>query len=213
MSDALLRRLAVHRTAALQATLSANVPLALAALAHVFVKGVFSDGWIRERSAMQLTVQWPGAALAAAADDLPASRAAQVLETAKQGWKERLPESRDEWLGWLVALPQADLLELLALCAALTVNALPGAGTPADADALAQAAGLDMADWWEPTAASFLNHVPKARIADTVAEADGDVVASRALLVLNKQALVAEAALRLAGKRWLPVPLRAVASQ
>lgn len=89
LSDALLRRLAVHRTAALQATLSANVQLALGALAHVFVKGVFSDGWIRERSAMQLTVQWPGAALAAAADDLPASRAAQVLETAKQGWKER----------------------------------------------------------------------------------------------------------------------------
>ncbi len=213
LSDALLRRLAAHRTQALQATLAANVHLALASLAYVFVRDVFSDGWVRQRSALQVSMQWPAAALAAAADDLRESRAFQAIEAAKQGWKERLPASRDEWFGWLVALPQADLLELLALCAALAVNALPGAGAAADVDALAQAAGLDMADWWEPTASSFLNHVSKVQIVEAVNEASGDPVASRSLLLLKKQGLVAEAALRLAGKRWLPSPLRAVVPQ
>lgn len=40
----------------------------------------------------------------------------------------------------------AELLELMALCGALTVNALPTTGATFDANALANAVGLDMAD-------------------------------------------------------------------
>jgi len=38
----------------------------------------------------------------------------------------------------------------------MTVNALPGAGVAFDANALAAAVELDMADWWEPTPARYL---------------------------------------------------------
>ena len=47
-----------------------------------------------------------------------------------------------EWLGWLVALPQTELLDLLALCSASTLNALPNSGAASDANALAEAVGV-----------------------------------------------------------------------
>lgn len=211
LSDSLLRRLAAHRTLALQAVLASNVSLALAALTHVFVKAAFSEAWPRDRSAMQVTIQSPANALAALADDLQSSRASHALEAAMLRWKERLPEQRSEWFAWLAELPQDELLQLLALCAALTVNTLPVAGATADANALASAAALDMADWWEPTAASYLNHVSKVQIVEAVKEAVGDGAASQSLFMLKKQGLVAEATLWLAGKRWLPQVLRQTA--
>ena len=87
----------------------------------------------------------------------------QAVEETKAGWRERLPEARAEWFSWLVGLPQGELLDLLGLCAALTVNALPSVSAARDAAPIAQAVGLDMADWWEPTADGFLNHVSKAQ--------------------------------------------------
>jgi ParB family transcriptional regulator, chromosome partitioning protein len=103
-----------------------------------------------------------------------------------------------------------DLLELLVLCASLTVNVLPSAGAIAEANALADAVGLDMADWWEPTAEGYLNHVPKARIVEALNEA-GPGLADDGVRDMKKDVLVAKAASRLAGKRWLPPQLRRVA--
>ena len=141
------------------------------------------------------------------ADDLKQSVAWQALEAARLVWKERLPANGAECFGWLVALPETELLDLLALCSACTLNALPNSGAPSDANALAEAVGLDMADWWEPTALGFLNHVSKAQIVDALKEA-GSELADDGIGELKKDALVAKAASQLAGKRWLPLPLR-----
>jgi hypothetical protein len=105
------------------------------------------------------------------ADDLKTSRAWLAVQQAKEAWQARLPEQQGEWFGWLLGLSQAELIELLALCGALTVNALPGAGAAGSANAIAAALGLDMADWWEPTAEAYLNHVPKAQIIAALKEA------------------------------------------
>jgi ParB family chromosome partitioning protein len=107
----------------------------------------------------------------------------------------------------LIALPQAELLGLLALCAALTLSALPSAGANNDANAIAEAVNLDMADWWEPTAQGYLNHVPKAQIVLALKEAAPDL-ADDGVGVMKKDVLVVKAVSRLAGKRWLPAPLR-----
>jgi ParB family chromosome partitioning protein len=107
----------------------------------------------------------------------------------------------------LIGLSQAELIDLLALCSALTVNALPGAGASASANALAAALGLDMAEWWEPTAEGYLNHVPKAQIVAALKEAGPDL-SGGGVEAMKKEALVTAAASRLAGKRWLPEPLR-----
>ena len=100
----------------------------------------------------------------------------------------------------------AELLDLLALCAALTLNALPSIGAASDANALAKAVGLDMADWWEPTAQGYLNHVPKAQIVQALKEARPDL-ADDGVGAMKKNVLVVKAASRLAGKQWLPAML------
>jgi ParB family transcriptional regulator, chromosome partitioning protein len=206
-SDALTKRLAAHRTMALQAMLAQNATVALASVVHVFVLRTFGADYPRDASALQVTPQLSAFALDAMADDLKASRAWQALQQAKEAWRARLPEDQGDWLGWLIGLPQAELVDLLALCGALTVNALPGAGAAGSANAIAAALGLDMADWWEPTAEAYLNHVPKAQIIAALKEV-GRELAGGGVDAMKKDALVSAAASRLAGTRWLPEPLR-----
>lgn len=55
------------------------------------------------------------------------------------------------------------------------MNALPGTGAPAHANAIAAAVGLDMADWWELAAEGCLNHVPKAQIVQALKAAGPDL--------------------------------------
>ncbi|UUX97312.1 hypothetical protein [Aquabacterium sp. J223] len=67
--------------------------------------------------------------------------------------------------------------------------------------------GIDMADWWTPTAEGFLNHVSKAQIVQAVKEAAPGLTAD-GVESMKKRVLVNTASTRLAGKRWLPTPLR-----
>ena len=206
-SERLLHRLSAHRTVALQAMLMRNTPVVLSALTLVFVHEVFGDDYRRSGSALQVIPRLPAGSLASAGDDVVQGPAWMAVEAAKEAWKARLPAESSEWLGWLSSLPQADLLDLLALCASVTVNALSDARGHAEASALADAVGLDMADWWEPTPEGYLNHVPKAKIVEALKEA-GPGLVDDGVGAMKKDALVAKAASRLAGKRWLPPPLR-----
>jgi ParB family transcriptional regulator, chromosome partitioning protein len=206
-SEALTKRLAAHRTMALQAMLAQNSTVALATVVHAFVLRSFGAEYPREASALQVSPQLSAFALEAAADDLKTSRAWQSVQQAQERWRARLPALQSDWLGWLIALPQPELVELLALCGALTVNALPSAGAETHARTLAEALGLDMADWWEPTAEGYLKHVPKAQVIQALREAGTDL-SGGGVEAMKKGALVELAASRLAGKRWLPEPLR-----
>jgi len=207
LSEALTRRLAAHRTAALQAMLVGTGQVALAALAITLLRRVFAEDYGYDRPAMQINATASAHALLSVADDLKGGRAFQAVEEAKARWRERLPEQRSEWFAWLVGLPQGDLLDLLGLCAALTVNALPGGNAAHDANAIASAVGLDMADWWEPTAEGFLSHVSKAQIVQALREA-GPELACDGVEGMKKDVLVNTAAGRLRGTRWLPAALR-----
>jgi ParB family chromosome partitioning protein len=206
-SEALTKRLAAHRTMALQAMLAQNAAVALASVVHVFVLRTFGADYPREASALQVSPQLSAYALEAAADDLKTSRAWLAVQQAKDAWQARLPEQQGEWFGWLLDLSQAELIDLLALGSALTANALPTAGAAGSANAIAAALGLDMAEWWEPTAEGYLNHVPKAQIVAALKEA-GPELADGGVEAMKKEALVSAAASRLAGTRWLPEPLR-----
>ena len=224
-SDALTKRLAAHRTMALQAMLAQNTAVALASVVHVFVLRTFGADYPREASALQVTPQLSAFALEAMADDLKASRAWQAVQQAKEAWRARLPEDQGEWFGWLIGLPQAELIDLLALCGALTVNALPGAGAAGSANAIAAALGLDMADWWEPTAEALPE--PRAEGADHRGAEGGRARAGRwwcrgdeegcagerSGIAAGRHALAARAAApiaRLTGSRGRGEPARAI---
>jgi hypothetical protein len=101
---------------------------------------------------------------------------------------------------WLLTLDQAALAELLAYCAAATVKPVRGPHI----DRVATAAGLDLAQWWTPSAKGYFSLVSKAQIAEAVA---GGVNAQAAAIGGLKKAEMAERAeALLAGTGWLPCP-------
>ena len=69
----------------------------------------------------------------------------------------------DQRIADLLELPQSELLSLLAVCVAVSVGAVTWREGDVPAAALAQAVGLDMHDWWAPTAAGYFEHVSKAK--------------------------------------------------
>ena len=107
----------------------------------------------------------------------------------------------------MIGQPLDTRLELLALCSALSVSALSGREADTTGDALAAAVGLDMADWWEPTADTYLGLVPKAKMAEAVAQACGSEAGAEVAGLKKAEAITASQT-SLQGKRWLPAPLR-----
>ncbi|UUX95274.1 hypothetical protein [Aquabacterium sp. J223] len=195
-SETLLRRLAAHRTAALQAVLAKDARAPLVALTHALALQVFERLGLDARSALQVTARPPRHELLRAADDLLAGRAWTSLEARRAEWLGRLPQAESEWLNWLAALPQPELLDLLGLCAASL--ALVPTGQASAASALGRLAGLDMRQWWEPTPEAFLNHVSKAQIAQALREGGAGSEASAA--GMKKGELATLAATKLTGK-------------
>ncbi|MDO9095032.1 MAG: ParB/RepB/Spo0J family partition protein [Rubrivivax sp.] len=209
--ESLVRKLTSHKTKALQVLMSDNTHVALAALAHTLVQQLvtgYAGGMHRTVSALNLRANDCDSALKGVADDIEASRAWGELASRLDNWRERLPGDADRLLPWLIGQPLDTLLELLALCSALSVSAMSGREADTTGDALAAAVGLDMADWWSPTAGSYLAQVPKARIVEAVTEAVS-VEKAAPLAKLKKGEAVAAAEALLQGTRWLPSPLRA----
>lgn len=206
-SEAMVRRLTAHRTAALQATLADKPHVALAALSHALAQRVFGEDHVPTRTALQVSVQLPRYALLRAADDMKGSTAWQALATRADSWKQRIPRDADEMLPWLIEQPQTQLIDLLSLCVALTVNAIVAKEGVHAADPLAAALALDMGDWWQPTAEGYLSSVSKAQIIEALNEAAPEAM-DKGMASLKKDELVARAASLLAGKRWLPALLR-----
>jgi len=212
--ESLVRKLTSHKTKALQVLLSDNTHVALAALAHTLVQQLvigYTGGMHRTMSALNLRASDCDGALKSVADDIEASRAWGELASRLDNWRERLPGDANRLLPWLIDQPQDTLLDLLALCSALSVSAMSGREADTSGDALAAAVGLDMADWWTPTAGSYLAQVPKARIVEAVTEAVS-IEKAAPLAKLKKGEAVAAAEVLLQGTRWLPSPLRARAN-
>ncbi len=92
------------------------------------------------------------------------------------------------------------------LCSALSIKAMSEHEADTTGEALAAAVGLDMADWWTPTAGSYLAQVPKARIVEALTEAVS-IEKAAPLAKLKKGEAVAAAEALLQGTRWLPSPL------
>jgi ParB family transcriptional regulator, chromosome partitioning protein len=205
-SAALMRRLTAHRTLALQATLMRRSDVAVAALTHRLVLRTFFlvggyDSAVRvdpERVELQQH-----------AADLGGCKAHAAIEAQREQLRSELPQESEALLDWLLAQPQATVLRLLAFCVAVTVDGVKSHERANASDALAQAADLDMREWWTPTAENYFGSIPKARILEVVAEAVApDAAAS--LTQLRKAALAKAAEERLVGSRWLPTVFRSV---
>jgi ParB family chromosome partitioning protein len=216
-SERLMHDLTAHRTAALQAALTDNAHVALALVVHKLTGPILANGYFHSSSPLKVSAQLTSNThLSTRATEYGESQAACVMEQAQSRWGDRLPggDGAASTLGWFIKQDDATLLELLAFCSASALDAMHGRECSGydDSDALAEALGLDMADWWTPTPAKYLESVSKAQLMEAVTEACGTEVA-KPVAGMKKGEAVTYCAAKLEGTRWLPAPLRQKAAQ
>ena len=211
MSDRLAQRLSAHRTAALQIEVARHPQVALAALVHGMVQTVLQESRYGHDLPLGVSLKVQDR-LEGMAPDWPESPAAVALRELQQVAGEALPEDSAELFAALLAKPQDELVRLLAVCVASTVDVVtPRAMLRQPGEELAQAVGLDMAAWWQPSAEGYFQHVPKAAILQAVGEYAPEQVSRLAKL---KKADIASEAERLAnGTGWMPAIFKAEGTQ
>ena len=205
ISDRLAQRLSAHRTAALQIEVAQHPHAALTALVHGMVQTVLRGRYCGPSNGSMplgvlLTVQ---DRLEGMAPDWPESPAAVALRELQDAWGDKLPEDSAALFAALLAMEQGELVQLLAVCVAGAVDVVTPRATAQQPGAeLAQAVGLDMGAWWQPTAEGYFKHVPKPAVLQAVGEFAPDSVHRLAKL---KKADIANEAERLAkGTGWMP---------
>ena len=203
ISEKLAKRLSAHRTVALQAEVARHPHVALVAVVHQLAHRVILDGYgstplnITAFSQDRLTHHAPDV------DEAPATVG---MREVREAWTARLPSDPDALFAELLAMPQSELLSLLAVCVGYTVSAIASQESEIPAAALARAVNLDMHDWWTPTAAGYFDHVSKAKALEAVQVfAPGEV---NRLANLKKAQIAAEAERLAVGSGWLPVMFR-----
>jgi ParB family chromosome partitioning protein len=126
-------------------------------------------------------------------------------------WTKALPGDPAALWDYLMEQSRDERLSLLAHCIAFTVDAVQrsvyGEGPVVHADQLVRALALDMTASWTPTAGNYLSRVSKERILEAVREGVSPEAADN-IATLPKAAMAEAAEARLAGRGWLPAPLR-----
>jgi len=220
LPERLVMELTAHRTLALREAVGRSPDVALTLLLMKLVNDTFRSSGA-SGSCLEASVR--PAYMSAQAPDLKDSPVAKAVDDRQASWEADLPLGDDAVLwDYLSAIDQASRLALLAHCVSFGINALHekvnpyGAGISASgltrrmaqSEVVAQAVDLDMvAAGWEPTADTYLNRVPKARILEAVREAKGEGTA-QLLDHLKKGEMATEAARLLKGSGWLPEVLR-----
>ncbi|HDK5969973.1 chromosome partitioning protein ParB [Pectobacterium brasiliense] len=207
ISDKLAQRLSAHRTAALQIEVARHPQVALAALVHGMAQTVLQGSYYSHDLPLGVSLKVQDR-LEGIAPDIPDSPAAVALRELQQVAGEGLPEDSAELFAVLLAKSQDELVRLLAVCVAATVDVVtPRATAQQPGDEMAQAVGLDMAAWWKPTSEGYFQHIPKAVILDAVEDYAPEHVSR--LAKLKKADIVSEAERLADGTRWMPAIFKA----
>jgi len=217
LSQSMVARLTAHRTLALRAELMKRPDVALVAVTHRLLSLAFyRDG------CSYGTGSTPDTALVLSgpdyqtsvdhhAHDLSGTPAVLALAETREAIRAELPADTVALWDYLLGLEPARLSELMAFGLAQTVWAVEPAGMSArrtrseNADQLARAVGLDMADYWTADA-GFFHTLGKPRLIGALQEGAG--VPPESVAKLKKNELADKAASELEGKRWLPPVLR-----
>lgn len=203
-SQALQQNLDRHRTAALRAELAGNPRMALVAVTYTLASCAIYHG----AAGSCLALRSSGAHLfnADEAERIPAMRAVQ-----EKLQRLALPEHPAQLWDWLLTRDTDELHALLAVCAALSVNAVPAGYAVSGRDMehsrhLAQSLNMDMRQWYRPTAENFFTRISKRQILEAYREATGKEP-SESLREMKKSDLAARAD-REIGDIWLPPAFR-----
>lgn len=205
-SDKMVARLTAHRTIAVQAELMRKPAIALAFLTERLAAGIFH--LYAPEAALQVRSSSVHYHLTNAADDMEQSSDWQAVASEKDMWTTKLPEKQGDLLPWLLQQPQEVVLELMAFCVARSIDGIrQREDRPAPMDAVAAALGVEMADHWNATEASYFGHISKNQMIAAVTEAVS-AEAAAPLAGLKKDAAAKAAERTMQGVRWVPEPMR-----
>ena len=219
LPERLVTELTAHRTLALRDAVADHPHIAMTALLHKLV----SDTFLQRPATGALEANVREVHFAAQAEELKDSPSAKSVTDRHDRWGDHVPADDEALWDWLVALDDDNRMELLAHCVSYGINALyerpnpySGSGVSehglkvrlAQADRLARATGLDMAQvGWRPTVGNYLGRVTKTRIVEAVREGAGER-AAQLIDHMKKGDMAKEAERLLADTGWLPEPLR-----
>lgn len=207
-SKSLMSSLTAHRTAAVAASLAANPKVALVALVHALCIAD-SSAWLS--SPLQFRLTDAGHDVRRQAAGYEQSKAAAAMQAAEAEVLPDMVGEPAEVFARLLALDESQLVKILALFVGRSYNVISQEAKRSNAHgfdaaaAIEQAVGVDMADWWEPTEETYLGSVSKAAMVKAVTEAGSDAAD---IANMKKADAITVAQQRLAGRRWLPAPLR-----
>ena len=203
----LMRDLTAHRTAAIQAALTQNTRVAFVALVHRMAETLF-ERYGRGNDVVKVRfLPTSDVTLSEDATGYKESPAGWMMHCAGTQWADLLPGTSEAMFAWLLVQDQTTLLSLLAYCTARSINAVSGAERTYDhSDAIAQALGLDMADWWMPTAGNYLGQVTRRQAVQAVHQATG-LDCSGKVAGMKRAEAIQYLAAKLEETRWLPAPL------
>jgi ParB family chromosome partitioning protein len=204
LSGALRATLAAHYTAALQTKVEETPGVALRALTAALWHSVGGRGQSFDRGVVQ--AHGAVASLHGDAPELPTAVAGQLLATTEQNWTQRLA-GISNLFEHLQGVDAEEVLSLLAHCTARFVDCTGQRPRSDAAGPIAKACGLDMREFWKPTAEAFLKRVPKSVILEALREVNATLDLApfeRA----RKAELVSMAEPILVKARWLPSMLR-----
>lgn len=212
-SQALVERLAAQHAAAVAAEVARRPNLALCLMLTQMIGQLDRRGYTHAKHRFfNVSASTARYTLKSSDSTIEESPACQSLNEMKARWDVFMADkSPDELLEALLGQPQDELLQLLALLLAQTVTSKDGnAGLQTcQLHHLTSIMGIDMASWWTPTRASYLDAVSKDQIVKVVTEAV-DGASAAPLAKMKKGDAAAQAEALLAGRRWLPEQLRAV---
>jgi ParB family transcriptional regulator, chromosome partitioning protein len=195
-SLALMQELNTYKSAALGATLATKPDVALAAVVHCLAFSRFY-GIGYGKSNLDLSFQ----AMRPAKDvDAKNCRGLAELEKMHKEWKKKLPPKSVDLWHWCTEQDTATLLSLLAYIAGVTAHT-----RATDKNALAQAAGLDMADWFTPTDDNYFSRVSKDQVLSALSEATGEKQPTSVTgMKRGPLAKHAEKTIQKLGVKWIP---------
>ncbi|WP_265495139.1 ParB/RepB/Spo0J family partition protein [Providencia heimbachae] len=205
-SAALCKSLSSERTLAVQAALTQHPNVALVILVHDACIQVFGSPYAK--TAFNIKFSRSQDELLKNAPTAQDSEALQSLNTQFESWSARLPEQWQADFTWLLSWEQADLVALLAFCAAQTLSEVnhhaPNDNTLAKAlYPIEQAISFDFRQWWQPTKANFFGRISKDQISDCLVDAGAaDKALEAAKMKKGDAAELAENTLK--ESHWLP---------
>lgn len=211
LSQATVEQLTAHRTVALRASLLTRPDVALVAMTHRLLTLAFyrtTYGYDSNHSVdTALTLNADGRDRLDFTPELAATAAGAAIVAQREAIRSQLPENTVDLWAFLQGLAAEKLNELFAFGVAMQVYAVQPAGYSAtrtrmeNANQIARAVELDMADFWSPDAA-FLGGLPKEGLIEALK--DGAAADPASLGNLKKGELAGRALTELEGKRWLP---------